>query len=31
MLTGIFSQDLNAELEGATMLAHEVPVQQVRV
>ena len=31
MCTGVFAQDLNAQLEGAAVLAHEVPVQQVRV
>ena len=31
MRTGVFSQGLDAELEGAAVLAHEMPVQQVRV
>lgn len=29
--TRVLSQDLNAQLERAPVLAHEVPVQQVRV
>ena len=29
--TRVFSQDIDAELKGASMLAHEVPVQQIRV
>lgn len=31
MRTGVFAQDLDAQPEGAAVLAHEVPVQQVRV